>query len=149
MKVQSHFSDQNLRRQQERKACICPLSTQWDEGLVLWAWHRRGGGVSCPRLASPRAVLLWVLHHPAGLSVLLWVLRHPHVCPFIGGTLTRCHTGSHRGAAGLCSGPCRAQPRLVQWVIEYHIRQDGDFQLLFRPAVLFGEFEFLWRSQIF
>lgn len=61
----------------------------------------------------------------------------------------RCYTGSRRGAAGLSSGPCRAQPRLVQWIIEYHIRQDGDFQLLFRPAVLFGEFEFLWRSQIF
>lgn len=63
--------------------------------------------------------------------------------------LHRCYTRSHRGAAGLSSGPCRAQPRLVQWTIEYHIRQDGDFQLLFRPAVLFGEFEFLWRSQIF
>lgn len=60
--------------------------------------------------------------------------------------LHRCYTGSHRGAAGLSSGPCRAQPRLVQWTIEYHIRQDGDFQLLFRPAVLFGEFE-LWREQ--
>lgn len=46
-------------------------------------------------------------------------------------------------------GPCRAQPRLVQRTVEHHIWEDGDFELLFRPAVLFGKFEFFWRSQIF
>lgn len=63
--------------------------------------------------------------------------------------LRSCYTGSHRGAAGLSLGPCRAQLRLVQWTVEHHVGQNGDFQLLFRPAVLFGKFEFLWRSQIF
>lgn len=81
--------------------------------------------------------------HPAGLHM----LGHPHTCPFTGGTLPHTVvTPESPGAAGLSSGPCRAQPRLVQWAIEHHIRQDGDFQLLFRPAVLFGEFE-LWREQ--
>jgi hypothetical protein len=42
-------------------------------------------------------------------------------------------------------GPCRAQLRLVQWTVEHHVREDGDFELLFRPAVLFGKFE-LWKE---
>lgn len=46
-------------------------------------------------------------------------------------------------------GPNGVQPRLMQWVVEHHVGKDGDFQLLFRPAVLFRQFEFFWRSQIF
>lgn len=60
--------------------------------------------------------------------------------------LRSCYAGSHQGATGLSLSPCRAQPKLVQRTIEHHVRQNGDFQLLFRPAVLFGKFE-LWREQ--
>lgn len=76
-----------------------------------------------------------------------WLRNLPHTCPFICGNLF--YAVVTLEAAGLSLGPCRAQLRLVQWTVEHHIRQNGDFQLLFRPAVLFGKFEFLRRSQIF
>lgn len=53
------------------------------------------------------------------------------------------------GAAGCTLGLHGAQPTLVQRTVEHHVREDGDFQLLFRPAVLFRQFELFWRSQIF
>jgi hypothetical protein len=38
-------------------------------------------------------------------------------------------------------GPCRAQPRLVQWTVEHHVGENGHFEFLLRPAVLFGKFK--------
>lgn len=93
----------------------------------LAGWVGVGGG-EAPELQVRRGC--------AGREVILTC-----VLLFVGISFTQLFTGSHRGAAGLSLGPCRAQPRLVQRTIEHHVGQNGDFQLLFRPAVLFGKFE--------
>lgn len=100
------------------------------------AWSR---GLGAAGEAGPAACA----RLPPGCAVILTLVL------FLVGLSHSCSIGNHRGAAGLSLGPCRAQPRLVQGTVEHHVGQDGDFQLLFGPVVLFGKFEFLWRSQVF
>lgn len=84
-----------------------------------------------------RRGLQWVWHSAVTLTLVLLFV----------GVSSQAVTLKSLGTTELLSAP--AGPRLVQWTVEHHVGEDGYFELLFRPAVLFGKFKFFWRSQIF
>lgn len=83
------------------------------------AWPAAGGG---PRAAGEGGGLWPVRGIPAGYGRSGCVVILTLVLLFVGVSFTQLLHWSHRGAAGLSLGPCRAQPRLVQRTVKHHVR---------------------------
>ena len=89
----------------------------WGQGLVTWLGRLRG---EAPEL-QVRGGLRPVRGIPAGYGCSGCVVILTLVLLFVGVSFTQLLHWSHRGAAGLSLGPCRAQPRLVQRTVKDHV----------------------------